>query len=154
MDYSNKKRTKYLIKMNITELNNIPEMLEQYPIIQETYPDMSYEIYHKKLVEMLPNSYKMVIVQVDGITVGVSGFWIGTKLWCGKYLELDNVIVTEKFRSKGIGKIMSNYLEEKARNTNCKMMALDAYTSNFAAHKFYYNQGFVPKGFHFIKILQ
>lgn len=139
--------------MNVIELKKIPEMLEQYPIIHETYPDMSYETYHNYLKEMLHNSYGMVIVQENNITVGLSGFWIGTKLWCGKYLELDNVIVTEKFRSKGIGKIMSNYLEEKARETNCKMMALDAYTTNFAAHKFYYNLGFVPKGFHFIKVL-
>jgi hypothetical protein len=32
------------------------------------------------------------------------------------------------------------------------MIVLDAYTGNYA-QSFYYNQGFVPKGFHFLKIL-
>jgi GNAT superfamily N-acetyltransferase len=66
---------------------------------------------------------------------------------------LDNVVVLDEYRSHGIGKLMSEYLEEKAKKLNCTILALDAYTYNFGAHKFYYNQGFGPKGFHFVKIL-
>jgi GNAT superfamily N-acetyltransferase len=139
--------------MKVFELKNDNEMLEQFSIIQELYPDMSQETYQNYLTEMLPNSYGMVIVQEDNQTLGLSGFWINTKLWCGKYLELDNVIVSEKHRSKGVGKLISEFLEQKAKETNCLILALDAYTNNFPAHKFYYNQGFVPKGFHFIKTL-
>jgi GNAT superfamily N-acetyltransferase len=137
--------------MEVFELKNISEMLDQFTIIQELYPEMTLEIYHNYLLEMLPNSYGMVIVQENKKTIGLSGFWINTKLWCGKYLELDNVIVSEKHRSKGVGNLISAFLEQKAKENNCLIMALDAYTNNFPAHKFYYNQGFVPKGFHFIK---
>lgn len=75
-------------------------------------------------------------------------------MWCGRYLELDNVIVHPNHRSKGIGKILTDYLVEKAIETDCIMAVLDAYTTNFAAHKFYINHGFVPKGFHFVKYLK
>lgn len=137
--------------MEVFELKNITEMLDQFTIIQELYPEMTLETYHNYLLEMLPNSYGMVIVQENKVTIGLSGFWINTKLWCGKYLELDNVIVSQKHRSKGVGNLISTFLEQKAKENNCLIMALDAYTNNFTAHKFYYNQGFVPKGFHFIK---
>jgi GNAT superfamily N-acetyltransferase len=30
--------------------------------------------------------------------------WFGIKLWCGKYLEIDNFIVHPEHRKKGIGK--------------------------------------------------
>ena len=140
--------------MNVKELKDINQMLEQFPIIQELYPDMSLITYQNYLTEMLPNSYGMVIIQENNQTIGLSGFWINTKLWCGKYLELDNVIVSEKHRSKGVGQLISNFLEDKAKEKNCSLLALDAYTTNFPAHKFYYNQGFVPKGFHFIKSIQ
>jgi GNAT superfamily N-acetyltransferase len=63
------------------------------------------------------------------------------------------VIVSKSARGTGAGKLIQNYLEEKAVSLNCHIMALDAYTSNFKAHRFYYNQGYSPKGFHFIKIL-
>jgi GNAT superfamily N-acetyltransferase len=68
-------------------------------------------------------------------------------------LELDNVIVSAEYRSKGVGKIMSEYLEKIAIELNCNIQVLDAYSTNFKAHRFYYNQGFSPKGFHFIKIM-
>lgn len=139
--------------MTIKELNGINEMLQYISVMQELYPSLTESQYHEMLMDMLSNNYGQVAVFDGDICVGISGFWLGTKLWCGKYLELDNVIVIKAYRSKGIGKIISAYLEEKAERNNCNIQVLDAYTSNFKAHRFYYNQGFGPKGFHFVKIL-
>ena len=87
------------------------------------------------------------------ICIGISGLWSGTKLWSGKYLEIDNFIVHPDHRKKGVGKMMTDYIDAKAKETGCTMIVLDAFTGNFAAHRFYYNQGYAPKGFHFLKIL-
>ena len=103
--------------------------------------------------EMIPHNYKQVAVFEDDTCVGLSGFWTGTKLWTGKYIELDNFIVSPEHRSKGIGKIITDYIDNKAQEMGCTNIVLDAYTTNFAAHRFYYNQGYGPKGFHFVKIL-
>ena len=139
--------------MTIKELNGIDEMLQHISVMQELYPSLTESQYHEMLTDMLPNNYGQVAVFDGDLCVGISGFWLGTKLWCGKYLELDNVIVSKEYRSKGVGKIISLYLEEKAERNNCTIQVLDAYTSNFKAHRFYYNQGFSPKGFHFVKVL-
>lgn len=141
-------------KFIIRELNNIEEMLQHIKVLQELYPSLSLEEYKTMLEDMLPNNQYGQVAVFDGEKcVGISGFWIGTKLWCGKYLELDNVVVAETYRSKGVGKLMSDYLNKKAEKLGCVIMVLDAYTSNFKAHRFYYNQGYAPRGFHFIKIL-
>ncbi len=148
------KLNKILIKLTLKELKTLPEMLEQLHLIQQLYPDYTIEIYADLLEEMLPNNYKQVVVYENEQSVGLSGFWVGTKLWCGKYLELDNVIVHPNHRSRGVGKLLTEYLNKKAVEISCKVVALDAYTNNFPAHKFYYNHGFVPKGFHFVKFLE
>ncbi|WP_438964978.1 GNAT family N-acetyltransferase [Flavobacterium sp.] len=140
--------------MQILELTTKETMLEQLPIIQQLYTDFTLEKYESLLNEMLPINYKQVIIQENNETIGLAGFWIATKLWCGKYLELDNVIVHPNHRSKGIGKVITEYLVQKAIDNDCTMAALDAYTTNFAAQKFYMNLGFVPKGFHFVKDLK
>ncbi len=147
------KLNKILIKLTLKELKTLPEMLEQLHLIQQLYPDYTIDIYADLLEEMLPNNYKQVVVYENEQSVGLSGFWVGTKLWCGKYLELDNVIVHPDHRSKGVGKKLTDYIHQKALDLECSMIVLDAYTSNFPAHRFYYNQGYVPKGFHFLKIL-
>ncbi len=139
--------------MTIKELDGIEEMMTHIGVMQELYPTLTEVQYHEMLTDMIPNNYGQVAVFDGEKCVGISGYWLGTKLWCGKYLELDNVIVAEEYRSKGVGKIISQYLERKAVLNNCTIQVLDAYTSNFKAHRFYYNQGFGPKGFHFVKVM-
>ncbi len=128
-------------------------MLPHLSVLQELYPDLTVENYRKMLLDMLPNKYAQVAVFEQEKCLAISGYWLGTKLWCGPYLELDNVIVSQSARGTGAGKLIQHYLEEKAQELNCNIMALDAYTNNFKAHRFYYNQGYAPKGFHFVKIL-
>ena len=137
----------------LKELTTIEEMVAQLPIIKQLYPDYTIEKYKSLLEQMVPNICKQLIVVQENQTVGLAGFWIGTKLWSGKYLELDNVVVHQDFRSQKIGSIMTNYLNQKAIAENCNMIVLDAFTTNFGAHKFYMNHGYVPKGFHFVKFL-
>lgn len=139
--------------LEIKELQTVDEMLAQLSVMQYLYPELTSEQYSDMLHDMLPNNYGQAAVFEDGICIGISGYWLGTKLWCGKYLELDNVVVHPGYRSKGAGKILSDYLQEKAEAAGCNILVLDAYTNNFGAHKFYYNQGFGPKGFHFVKVL-
>ena len=141
--------------MIVRELNGKEEMLQHLDVLQELYPTLNLEEYEKDLDDMLPNNRYGQVAVFDGKNcVGISGFWIGTKLWCGKYLEIDNLVVSSRYRSKGAGKLLFDYLTKKAKEEGCSMMALDSYTSNFKAHKFFYNEGFGPKGFHFIRILE
>ena len=140
--------------LTIRELQGKNEMLSHISVLHAIYPSLTIEEYDRELDQMLPHNYGQIAVFDDEICIGISGFWIGTKLWCGKYLELDNIVVLEKYRSKGVGKLLFDFLHKKAVENDCTMLSLDSYTHNFKAHKFFYNQGFSPKGFHFINILK
>ena len=128
-------------------------MLAQIEIMHHLYPKFTKEKYELYLSEMIPRGYIQIGVFENEICIGITGCWFGTKLWSGKYLEIDNFIVHPDHRSKGIGKKLTDYIHQKALDLECSMIVLDAYTSNFPAHRFYYNQGYVPKGFHFIKFI-
>lgn len=140
--------------MEILELTTLEDMLGTYEVLTELYPSLSLEQYREELRFMVQHNYSQIAVLEQQVFVGVSGLWLGNKLWCGKYLEIDNIVVSEKTRSKGVGKMMVEFIEKKARELGCNMVALDSYTTNFKAHKFFYNQGFTPKGFHFIQVLK
>jgi GNAT superfamily N-acetyltransferase len=140
--------------LTVRELVDKQEMINNISVLQVLYPSLTLEEYEAELEQMLPHNYGQVGVFDGEICLGISGFWIGTKLWCGKYLELDNIVVVKKYRSQGIGKLIFDFLHKKAMEYDCTMLSLDSYTSNFKAHKFFYNEGYSPKGFHFINILQ
>jgi ribosomal protein S18 acetylase RimI-like enzyme len=137
----------------IRELTTLPDMLEQHALIQQLNPAMEAAQYKQLLSQMLPNGYRMVAIFNDEKCVGLSGFWINTKLYSGKYLEIDNFIVDAAYRSQELGKQLSDWMHQLAINENCQTIMLDAYTSNNAAHRFYFREGFHIKSYHFYKTL-
>ena len=137
----------------LKELTTKQGMLSNIELIRFLYPTFTVEKYDAYLTEMIPHNYKQIAVFEQDVCVGISGLWSGTKLWSGKYMEIDNFIVHPDHRKKGVGKMMTDYVDAKAKETGCTMIVLDAFTENFTAHRFYYNQGYVPKGFHFLKII-
>ena len=141
------------MQLILRELTTVEEMLGNIEVMRFLYPAFTVEKYESYLTEMIPHNYKQIAVFENEVCVAVSGFWSGTKLWSGKYIEIDNFIVHPDHRSKGLGKMMTDYVDVLAKETGCTMIVLDAFTGNFTAHRFYYNQGYVPKGFHFLKIL-
>lgn len=141
------------MSFEVREIKTVGEMLQHLDVLQFLYPDLTFSKYEAMLADMISSNYGQVGVFEDHKCIAISGFWCGTKLWCGKYIELDNVVVNPAYRSKGVGKLMSDFLENKALESNCTILVLDAYTNNFGAHRFYYNQGYGPKGFHFVKVL-
>jgi GNAT superfamily N-acetyltransferase len=88
---------------------------------------------------------------IDGRLVAFAGAWIATKIWCGKYLEIDNFIVHPSHRSQGIGTALMDHLETLAIEHGCNLQTLDAWTSNHASHRLYFRRGFEVWGFHFVK---
>jgi GNAT superfamily N-acetyltransferase len=140
--------------LKTVELTTIQEMLAQIEIIRHLYPQISDEKYKSYLEAMVPHNYTQVVVFDGEECVGLTGLWYGIKLWSGKYMEIDNFIVHPNHRSKGIGKMLTDYVNQKATALGCTMIVLDAFTGNFTAHRFYYNQGYNPRGFHFIKMIK
>jgi ribosomal protein S18 acetylase RimI-like enzyme len=139
--------------MEIRILTQKAEMLTHLDIVKQLYPDFTVEKYGTLLDEMLKANYQQVIVTKNNKTIALTGVWIGTKLWSGKYIEIDSFVVHEDFRGQKIGDILIEKVHKIAEKEGANQIVLDAFTTNFTAGKFYINHGFQPKGFHFVKIL-
>jgi GNAT superfamily N-acetyltransferase len=139
--------------MEIRILTQKAEMLAHLDIVKQLYPEFTIEKYGTLLDEMLKANYQQVIVTKNNKTIALTGVWIGTKLWSGKYIDIDSFVVHEDFRGQKIGDILIEKVHKIAEKEGANQIVLDAFTTNFTAGKFYINHGFQPKGFHFVKIL-
>lgn len=83
--------------------------------------------------------------------LAVCGAWVATKLWCGRYLEIDNIVVHPGRRGEGAGTLLMQAMEKLAIERDCRILVLDSYASNTASHRLYHRLGFEIKGFHFVK---
>ena len=88
-----------------------------------------------------------------GKCIAVSSGWITVRLYSGKQLEVDNVIVNPSHQSKGIGALFLTEIENWALNNECQTVELNTYVTNSRSHKFYFKRGYEILGFHFQKPL-
>ncbi len=141
------------MSIRIEEIKGLENMLLQHNLVLQLNRTMSENRYKELLEIMLPSGYRMVGAFTGNECIGLSGFWVNAKLYSGKYLEVDNFIVDAAYRSEGIGKLLSDWMQEEAQRLNCDTIMLDAYVTNSAAHKFYFREGFHIKSLHFYKSL-
>lgn len=137
----------------VRELKTKEEWLAMYGLIRQSNRKMSRRQFENLLIEMLAHGYRCAGAYSGGKLVGVAGFWIGYRFWCRKYIDVDNVVVDEKLRGKGIGRKLMRWIEKEGRRLNCESAHLDCYTSLSASHRFYFREGYTIIGYHFIKDL-
>jgi len=142
------------METSIERLHTVQNMLPCYSLIRQLNPDITEQEYTQRLPDMVKAGYFQVVVKnKKNDIIALAGIWINTKLYSGKYLEMDNVVVDEKFRSSGLGSMLFEYAEELAHENSCNCVMVDAYKENLKAHAFYVRKGFISRGFHFIKKL-
>jgi ribosomal protein S18 acetylase RimI-like enzyme len=129
------------------------ELAQASELLQELNPDVPVTVLAERLHTLLRDHshYELIGAFSETQLLAVAGAWVATKLWCGRYLEIDNLVVASSQRASGIGTQLIQHLEGIGRDRDCKVMVLDSYTSNQASHRLYHRLGYEIWGFHFIK---
>lgn len=134
---------KLLTKENIAEILMLTQQLN---------PDMKKSILEERHLTMFGfDNYRCFGFFTENKLVGVASGWITVRLYSGKQIELDNVIIDANMQSSGLGKIFMLEIESWAKSENCNTIELNTYVSNGRSHKFYNNLDFNIFGFHFVK---
>lgn len=141
-------KRKYTIQeLNIeTDLTNIVELA-----MQLEHGKCKEDIIQSFQQMFKLDNYKCFGFYKEGKLLGLSSFWTLIKLYSGKQLELDNVIIDNTSQSKGYGKIFFDLIEDWAKKREYNTLELNTYITNPKSHKFYFNKGFEIKGYHFLK---
>lgn len=130
---------------------HIPLMV---PLVQDSNPTQSPALLQERLQQMFASPcYLCFGAFENGELIGVSGAWLSTRLYSGKQIELDNVVVKAARRSQGIGRRLMSYIYDWARRQGCLTCELNSYVHNGGSHKFYFNEDFQIIGYHFQKRL-
>ena len=119
-----------------------------YPFVRQLNETMSFTTCARHLKHMLEQGYFLFAAYEEDTLVGLTGCWVGTKFYCGKYLELDNFVVDAEHRGAGVGDALMQHALAHARALQCDCVVLNAYEWNAAAHAFYDRYGFDSPGKH------
>ncbi len=81
--------------------------------------------------------WKAFVAQIDGLIIGFAIYYVRYSTWKGRRLYLEDLIVTEALRGKGVGKLLFNCMITEARELGFSGMVWQVLDWNEPAIKFY-----------------
>jgi GNAT superfamily N-acetyltransferase len=133
------------------KLISTKDILSIIPLLSELNKVTDKAVLIERVNEMTTQHYKCVGIYWKNELVGISGLWFLTRHYCGKTIEPDHVIINSKFRSKGLGKMLFEWIFNYAQSIGYEATELNTYIHNVKSHKFYENEGYKKLGYHYLK---
>lgn len=137
-------------EVNMTEIHRITEsdlprlavLLEQ--LSEETSDSVKMNESYRKIAG--DDGYILIGAFVDGVLAGslmgiVCHDLVGA---CRPFMVIENVIVAEESRGKGIGKLLIETIEKEGRTRNCSYTMFVSGMKRTGAHGFYESVGYEP----------
>jgi len=132
---------------------DLPAVLELYgPTGLGDDQVLSVEAADRRLVEMGAHAdCTLFVAEMKGRVVGTFTLLVAPKLahMGGAAALVDDVVVREDLRGKGIGKAMMEFAMRRAAERGCYKLALSSQLRREEAHRFYESLGFRRHGYSF-----
>ncbi|OGO17508.1 MAG: hypothetical protein A2Z15_05835 [Chloroflexi bacterium RBG_16_50_11] len=137
-----------MIKIRSATEKDIPRLLELYRQLSfnpEEYKKPLLEECRKVLAKIskVPG-YSLLVAEENGEVIGTTVLAIlpGIAHGVKPFAVVEYVVVDEKKRSKGVGKILMDYCKDLAKKAGCYKVMLTSDKRRDRAHKFYQSIGF------------
>ena len=123
------------------------------------------ESIHRELRPQIPPDYaaKMHVVFAGGgrmavavegdEVVGLAVYRAYEDTFNGRKFYCDDLVTTERLRSRGVGHALMQFMEQEAIAHHCTAFALNSGVQRKDAHKFYFREGMFVVSFNFKKDL-
>lgn len=139
--------------MNIHIADTDKEITDCYSVMSELRPHIPEGEFLSKVRGQMKSGYLLAAAENGGNIVAVAGFRIGENLAWGRFLYVDDLVTSGKYRSKGYGSEFLSWLRIYAENEGCQQLHLDSGIQRESAHRFYEREGVSKSGFHFVEQL-
>jgi len=139
-----------LSTLEILGSQTVQEMKLAYPVINQLRDKLTFDEFLNRVRLAQSEGYKLFYaVTGEKAVVGAVGLRILDDLCWGHHIYVDDLVVGESWRSRGIGKKLMQYVEDLAHSEQCQYIRLASGISRTEAHKFYERLGYQKTSFSF-----
>lgn len=136
-------------RLHIKEIDG-DELGRTWPVMAQLRPHLSEPDYLAMIQRMrVTDGFRVFAAVRDGAVVGVAGVRPMELLYCGRILQIDDLVVSDGERSKGVGKALIEHVKAIAKAEDRGEVHLDSGMARTEAHRFYDREGFERLGYHF-----
>ncbi|HLA71259.1 MAG TPA: GNAT family N-acetyltransferase [Steroidobacteraceae bacterium] len=126
-----------------------PQIAACYPVMAELRPHLNAAEFAPTVLHLMNTTGFELAYLDDGGIKAVAGFRVSEWLHAGKYLEIEDLVVTGSARSKGYGGQLFDWLLARAEGRSCRELRLLSGVKRVDAHRFYLRKGMVIEAHYF-----
>jgi GNAT superfamily N-acetyltransferase len=138
----------------VVELRSEEEFREAFPVVRQLHHGLDEAGYGELLAEMVPRGYRMFAVRDSGEIAAVLGMQVLTNLYYERHVYVYDLVAAEGARSRGLGGLLMDHVEDLARRGGCKYVALACGREREGALSFYEGRGYERPGYSMRKALR
>ncbi|MBL7543948.1 MAG: GNAT family N-acetyltransferase [Bdellovibrionaceae bacterium] len=128
------------------------DLIKFFPVMKELRPHLEMESYLSIYQEAHRNDgYEIVAIEANGQVQAVMGYRLIADYVRGRHVYIDDLVVSETVRSKGLGGELLKYAEGVAKENNCDTLRLCTGIENDRGVKFYEKSGWTKRAFAYTK---
>ncbi len=121
-----------------------------FPVMRQLRPDVAEAEFVPKVKRQQRGGYVLACLEDGGRAVSVAGYRVIDNLVSDRHLYVDDLVTLEDRRSRGFGKVLFDWLVERARQDGCRTLELDSGVQRFHAHRFYLTNRMIISAHHFV----
>jgi len=121
----------------ISELINIKQWLEAFPIMKQLRMDLTEETYIELLQEMSKDGYKLYAMYVKDEIVSLVGLSWRINFYNKRHIFIYDLVTDTAQRSFGYGEKLLKYIHDWAIENGAEYVALESGIQRSDAHRFY-----------------
>jgi GNAT superfamily N-acetyltransferase len=141
--------------ITLRHLDTPDELTRAFDVMKELRPHLTdADAFRAQMRRQREESYRLLAAcDDDGAILGLAGYRTQTNTLYGRFVYLDDLVVTARLQRSGIGAQLLDKVREIARHSRCAHFVLDTGLHMALAQRFYYRNGLLAKGMRFVETL-
>lgn len=141
-------------QLEIRHIESDVDLAASFPVMQELRPHLSDRATYQALVaQQRAQGYRLLAAWRDGVIVGLAGYRLQDNLLYGRFVYVDDLVVSAALHRSGLGERLLQAVRQQALAMNCRHFVLDTGLHMALAQRFYFRQGLLARGMHFVEPL-
>lgn len=141
--------------ITLAHLDTPDDWARAFGVMKELRPHLTdADTFRTQMRRQREEGYRLLAACDDDDTIlGLAGYRTQTNTLYGRFVYLDDLVVTARLQRSGIGAQLLDKVREIARHSRCAHFVLDTGLHMALAQRFYYRNGLLARGMHFVEPL-
>ena len=139
---------------DLRHVDNDAELQASFAVMQELRPHWQDAArYREQIARQRTQGYRLLAACQADALVGLAGYRLQHTLLHGRSVYVDNLVVTASARGLRVGERLLHAVRQQARQLQAHHLVLDTGLHMALAQRFYFRQGLLARGLHFVEPL-